>query len=159
MKQMAAPTIPTRKSRMDPLVSLGLAAVLVFFLMSGGVAYFDIQTLREDNQRIVHSLQVITTLGGLLSTVQDAETGQRGFLLTDDEHYLEPYNAALLAVMPQLDQLSELTRDNPRQQNRIGPLKLHIDAKFAELKQTIDLRRTQGSEAALAVVTTDRGKV
>ena len=45
---------------------------------------------------------------------------------------------------------SELTRDNPRQQSRIGPLKLHIDAKLAELKQTIDLRRTQGSEAALA---------
>jgi signal transduction histidine kinase/CHASE3 domain sensor protein/CheY-like chemotaxis protein len=159
MKQIAAPGAPTRKSGMDPLVSIGLAAALVFFLISGVIAYVNIQTLREDNQRIVHSHQVITTLDELLSTVKDAETGQRGFLLTADEHYLEPYNAALLAVTSQLDQLSELTRDNTRQQDRIGPLKLHIDAKLAELKQTIDLRRTQGSEAALAVVKTDRGKV
>jgi CheY-like chemotaxis protein/signal transduction histidine kinase/CHASE3 domain sensor protein len=159
MNQMAAVTTPTRKSGMEPLVSLGLAAVLVFFLISGWVAYLNIETLREDNLRIVHSQQVITTLDNLLSTVQDAETGQRGFLLTNDEHYLEPYNAALLAVTPQLDGLSELTRDNPRQQARIAPLKAHIDAKLAELKQTIDLRRSQGSEAALAIVTTDRGKV
>jgi CheY-like chemotaxis protein/multidrug efflux pump subunit AcrA (membrane-fusion protein) len=79
-------------------------------------------------------------------------------LLTGNEHYLDPHNAALLAVTSQLDELSELTRDNPKQQSRIGPLKLRIDAKLAELKQTIDLRRTQGTEAALAVVATNRGQ-
>jgi signal transduction histidine kinase/CheY-like chemotaxis protein/CHASE3 domain sensor protein len=159
MKQTPALNAPMRKSGMDPLVSVGLAVVFVFFLVSGGIAYLNIQTLREDNQGIVHSLQVITTLDGLLSTVKDAETGQRGFLLTDNERYLEPYNAALPAVRSQLDDLSQLTRDNPKQQDRIGPLKQHIEAKLAELKETIDLRRTQGAEAALAVVTTDRGKV
>jgi signal transduction histidine kinase/CheY-like chemotaxis protein/CHASE3 domain sensor protein len=158
MEKMAAPIAPTRKSGMDPLVSIGLAIVLVFFLVSGGVAYRNIQTLKNDNQQIVHSHQVITTLDELLSTMKDAETGQRGFLLTYNEHYLEPYNAALLAFTAQLDQLTELTRDNPNQQARIPQLKLHIDAKLAELKQTIDLRRAQGVEAALAVVTTDRGK-
>jgi CheY-like chemotaxis protein/signal transduction histidine kinase/CHASE3 domain sensor protein len=159
MKQSPALNAPTRKSGMDPFVSVGLAVVFVFFLVSGGVAYLNIQTLREDNQRIVHSLQVITTLDGLLSTVKDAETGQRGFLLTDNERYLEPYNAALPAVTSQLGDLSQLIRDNPKQQDRIGPLKQHIETKLAELKETIDLRRTQGAEAALAVVTTDRGKV
>jgi len=159
MNQMATLTAPTRRSGMDPIVSFGLAAVLAFFLISGGVAYLNIQTLREDNQRIVHSHQVIRTLDGLLSTLQDAETGQRGYLLTNNEHYLDPYNAALPAVTSQLGELSGLTRDNPRQQARIGPLKLHIDAKLAELRQTIDLRRAGNAEAALAVVLTDRGKV
>src|ERR1700744_2247299 len=97
-------------------------------------------------------------LDELLSTIKDAETGQRGYLLTNNDRYLEPYNAALPVATAELDQLAELTRDNPNQQARIPQLKLHIDAKFAELKQTIDLRRTQGAEAALAVVTTDRGK-
>ncbi len=143
---------------MDPYVWLGLAAALVFFLASGWVAYRNIQTLREDSQQIIHSHEVITTLDGLLSNVKDAETGQRGFLLTDNERYLEPYNAALQAVSSQLDELSPLTRDNQKQQNRIGPLKQHVDAELAELKQTIELRRTQGSEAALAVVAIDRGK-
>ncbi len=159
MEKMAAPVALTRKSGMDPLLSFGLAAVLVFFLISGGIAYRNIQTLKDDNQRIVHSHQVIAVLDDLLSTVKDAETGQRGFLLTNNEHYLEPYNAALLDVTSQLDDLSGLTRDNPNQQARIPQLKLHIDAKLAELKQTIDLRKTQGTEAALAVVETNRGKV
>src|ERR1700755_451417 len=140
MKQTSAFAAPTRKSGMDPFVTLGLGAALVFFLVSGWVAYLNIQTLREDNQKIVHSHQVITTLDGLLSTVKDAETGQRGFLLTNDEHYLETYSAALLSVTAQLDKLSQLTQDNPKQQDRIGPLKKHIDAKLSELKQTIDLR-------------------
>jgi len=144
---------------MDPFVSLGLATVLVFFLVSGGVAYLNIRTLRDDNQKIVHSHQVITTLDGMLSTMQDAETGQRGFLLTNDEHYLEPYITAIATVPSEVDELAALTSDNPRQQARIGPLKLHIAAKLAELKQTIDLRRTRGAEAALGIVTTDRGKV
>jgi signal transduction histidine kinase/DNA-binding response OmpR family regulator/CHASE3 domain sensor protein len=158
MKQKPAPTAPTRKSGMDPLVSFGLAAVFVFFLISGGIAYLNIRTLWDDNQKIIHSHQVITTLDGLLSSAKDAETGQRGFLLTDDEHYLEPYNAALLALTSQLDELSQLTGDNPKQHDRIGLLKLHIAAKLAELQQTIDLHRTQGSAAALAIVRTDRGK-
>jgi CheY-like chemotaxis protein/signal transduction histidine kinase/CHASE3 domain sensor protein len=158
MTQTSALATPTRKSGLDPFVALGLGAALVFFLVSGWVAYLNIQTLREDNQKIVHSHQVITTLDGLLSTVKDAETGQRGFLLTNDEHYLEPYNAALLSVTPQLDKLAQLTSDNPKQQDRIAPLKSHIDAKLSELKQTIDLRRAQGSEAALAIVRSDRGK-
>jgi signal transduction histidine kinase/CheY-like chemotaxis protein/CHASE3 domain sensor protein len=159
MKQMSAPPAPKRKAGLDPLVSFGLAAVLVFFVGSGGIAYLNIQTLREDNQMIVHSHQVISTLDELLSMAKDAETGQRGFLLTDNERYLEPYNAAVAAVGSQLDELARLTRDNPQQQARIAPLKMHIDAKLAELKETIDLRRTKGAEAALAVVTTDRGKI
>jgi len=159
MKNTPALSAPRRNSGLDPLVSFGLAAVFVFFLFSGGLAYFNIRTLMEDNQMIVHSHQVITTLDGLLSTVKDAETGQRGFLLTGNDRYIEPYNAALPAVTLQLDELSQLTRDNTRQQVRIGPLKLHIDAKLAELRETIDLRRSQGSVAALAVVSTDRGKI
>ena len=106
MNEMAATTTATRKSGMDPLVSFGLAAALVFFLISGGVAYLNIQTIKQDNLRIVHSHQVITTLDGILSSVKDAETGQRGFLLTDDEHYLEPYNAALLVITSQIDRKS-----------------------------------------------------
>jgi len=159
MNQKAAISAPTRKSALDPLVSVGLTAVLVFFLVSGAVAYFNIQTLRDDNQKIVHSHQVITTLDDVLSTMKDAETGQRGFLLTYKDRYLEPYSTALSAVGAQLDELAQLTRDNSRQQTRIEPLRQHVAAKLAELKQTIDLRRNQGLDAALAVVVTDRGKV
>jgi len=159
MKQMPASTTPTRKAGTDPFVTIGITVVLAFFLISGGVAYLNIRMLREDNLKIVHSHEVISTLDELLSTIQDAETGQRGYLLTGDEHYLEPYDTALQSAKSHVDELAHLTSDNPRQQERIGPLKLHINAKFAELKQTIDLRRNQGAQAALTVVASDRGKV
>ena len=157
MQRTPAPTA-SRKTGMDPLVSFGLAAVFVFFLVSGGVAYRNITTLRDDNQMIVHSHAVIVALDELLSSAKDAETGQRGFLLTNNEKYLEPYNAAVANIATRVNEIAELTRDNPRQQARIAPLRQHVDAKLAELKETIDLRRSQGAEAALAVVATDRGK-
>ena len=153
------PDISKRSLGLDPVVALSLAGVVVFFLISGAVAYFNLQTLRDDNQRIVHSHEVIIALGELLSSTQDAETGQRGFLLTNNEKYLQPYNSALLAVPPRLDEIAQLTSDNPAQKPRIAALKLHVGAKLAELKETIDLRHTQGLDAALAIVNSDRGKV
>jgi signal transduction histidine kinase/CheY-like chemotaxis protein/CHASE3 domain sensor protein len=144
---------------MDSLTMVGLAAALAFFFISGTIAYRNTRTLRDDNDHIVHSHAVITSLDALLSTMQDAETGQRGFVLTGEEKYLTPYNNALAEVEPRIEAVTTLTRDNQTQQARIPSLRRHIDAKLAELKQTIDLRRGKGQEAALAVVTTDRGKL
>jgi CheY-like chemotaxis protein/CHASE3 domain sensor protein len=149
----------SRKLGLDPAVGVGLVVVLLFFVTSGFVAYFNLQTLREDNAKIVHSHEVIVALDTLLSDAQDAETGQRGFLLTGNEKYLDPYNTALAAIPLKLKDIALLTSDNPAQQANIVALKSHIDAKLAELAETIDLRRSQGATAALAVVNTDRGKV
>jgi CheY-like chemotaxis protein/signal transduction histidine kinase/CHASE3 domain sensor protein len=143
---------------LDPPVALGLAAALVFFLISGAVAYFNLQTLREGNQSITYSHDVIVALDELLSMAQDAETGQRGFLLTNDERYLDPYEAALRAIPPKLDEIQQLTLDSPTQQARVAQLRMHVEAKLAELKETIDVRRSQGLEPALAIVNSDRGK-
>lgn len=159
MKQSSMPGISKLKLGIDPIVALSLAGALVFFVISGAVAYFNLQTLRDDNEKIVHSHEVIIALDELLSSAQDAETGQRGFLLTNNEKYLEPYNSALITIPSKLDEIAELTQDNPAQKPRVTALKLHVGAKLAELKETIDLRRAQGADAALAVVSSDRGKV
>lgn len=151
-------TFATRKLNTDPLVWLGLAIAILFFLTSGALAYLNVKTLRDDNQLVVHTHQAMIALEELLSTLKDAETGQRGFLLTGDESYLGPYNAAVQDTAARLAQVKDLTIDNPRQQERLRALKLHVDAKLAELKQTIDLRHEKGAAAALAVVQTNRGK-
>src|ERR1700722_8699141 len=158
MEQTGAAGNFRRTLGLDTGIALGLAGAVVFFLISGGVAYFNLRTLRDDNQKIVHSHEDITTLDELLSGAQNAETGQRGYLLTSNEKYLEPYSAALIEIPPKLEQITELTRDNPAQKPRTDALGLHLDAKLAELRETIDLRRSQGLEAALAVVNSDRGK-
>ncbi len=159
MPQTASQDLTRRGLGLDPVVALSLAGAIVFFLISGGFAYINLKTLRENTEAIVHSHEVIVTLDELLSNTQDAETGQRGFLLTNNERYLDPYNAALDTIPAKIQEIGELTSDNPAQVRRLPVLKQHVDAKLAELKQTIDLRRTQGLEAALAVVNSDRGKV
>jgi CHASE3 domain sensor protein len=104
---------------LEPVVGITLAGALLFFLISGVIAYRDLQTLRTDNQSIVHSGAVIMALDQLLSSAKDAETGQRGFLLTGNEDYLQPYNAALAAVPSQLAEIGTLTQDEPVQQARL----------------------------------------
>ncbi len=148
-----------QKSGFEPMVASGLACVLLFFLFSGIIAFHNLRTLRDDNQAIGHSGDVIVALDQLLSAAQDAETGQRGFLLTGNEAYLQPYNAALAAIPADFEQIGGLIHDNPAQRIRIPILQEHVTAKLSELAETVALRRTQGLAAALAVVNTDRGKV
>jgi signal transduction histidine kinase/CheY-like chemotaxis protein/CHASE3 domain sensor protein len=147
------------RSAFDLRTAAGLALIILFFVGSGWIAISNINALRDDATQIQHSHEVIAALDELLSTVQDAETGQRGFLLTSRDAYLAPYNEALERAGPKLDQIGALTRDNSAQQQRLALLRRYIEAKLAELTQTIDVRRSAGSAAALAVVLTDRGKV
>jgi signal transduction histidine kinase/CheY-like chemotaxis protein/CHASE3 domain sensor protein len=149
----------TPRSAFGIWATVGLGAVLTFFLISGAIAYLNIQVLRENNQRILHSHTVLISLDELLSTVQDAETGQRGYLLTGNDRYLEPYENAVSAVASRIDTVASLTQDNAAQQANLAQVRRHIDAKLSELKETIELRRDKGADAALAVVLTDRGKV
>jgi CheY-like chemotaxis protein/signal transduction histidine kinase/CHASE3 domain sensor protein len=147
------------KSGLDPRTAFGLAIAVLFFVVSGTVAYMNLRTLRDDQLKIFHSHDVILAMTDLTSALQDAETGQRGYLLTGKDQYLAPYSEALGAVEKHFDAISTLTKDNPDQQARLKPLRRHIDAKLAELHETIVARRAQGAQAALAIVGTDRGKI
>jgi CheY-like chemotaxis protein/CHASE3 domain sensor protein len=145
------------RANVDLWTTLGLVLVLTFFLISGSIAFRNIQVLRTNNQMILHSHQVLIALDDLLSTAQDAETGQRGYLLTGNDRYLEPYQSAVTAAASRIEAARSLTTDNPVQQANIRQLERHIDAKLAELDETIKLRRVN-AQAAMAVVATDRGK-
>jgi len=147
------------RSNFEIWSSLALALVLAFFLISGIIAYRNIEVLRANNQLIMHTHKVLISIDELLSTIQDAETGQRGYLLTGNERYLEPYERAIAGVGAHVDELTALTKDNPAQQANLIPLRRHIAAKQDELKETIDLRRNLGAQAALSVVNSDKGKV
>ena len=115
------------------------------------------QQLSEANWRVVHTHQVLEGLERLVSLLKDAETGQRGFLLTGEGRYLEPYTAASGRIPRELDALSSLTGDNPAQQESLQRARKLANAKLAELDETIQLRRKSGPEAALQLVRSDRG--
>ena len=143
---------------MDQRTSIALAAVIVFFVVSGALAYLNIRTIRDGNQKVIQSQQTVTALSEILSAAQDAETGQRGFLLTGNERYLEPYRAALASIPARLESIHATTQDNVGQQVRLKELTVRLDDKLAELKDTIEVRRARGLDAALVLVNSDRGK-
>jgi len=147
------------RTKVEVWTALGLALVLAFFLTSGIIAYRNIEVLRSNSEKIWHTHTVIVALDELLATMQDAETGQRGYLLTGEDRYLEPYQSAVALAASRLEAVGALTRDNPSQQANLDVLRRHIRAKFAELEETIELRRDNGAQTAMAVVATDRGKV
>jgi PAS domain S-box-containing protein len=113
--------------------------------------------LRESRERVVHTFEVITTAQALDRAIQDAERGQRGFLLTGDPAYLEPYRDGSAAAPKQFARLKELTSDSPEQQTRLADLEQQINVKLAELRHTVELRQQQGFEAALKIVKSDVG--
>ena len=98
------------------------------------------QRLLEANRWVTHTHEVIEGLEHVLSVLKDAETSQRGFVLTGEERYLAPYHAAAGEVHHDIDALPTLTRDNPAQQEGLRQVQTLADAKLAALQETIQLR-------------------
>jgi CHASE3 domain sensor protein len=144
-----------------PVQTKSVAAFGLAFILLTGASFTSCVALlkfKRSSQWVNHTNQVLAQTEMVFSEVKDAETGQRGYLLTRKSRYLQPYYSAVYRTPENLQTLRQLTSDNLNQQKRIQQLQLLIDAKFAELKQTIDLDRTQGVAAALAVVQTDEGQ-
>jgi len=135
------------------LTSVGLIMIL-FVVMT----YRMMVASLESAQLVAHTHEVLTELSLTLSTIKDAETGQRSFLLTGEDLYLELYERAVVDVHRHVDRLNNLTQDNPLQRARLLGFARMVEEKLAELRDTIAIRRSQGSDAALRILKTDHGK-
>jgi len=149
---------PSKRAGADARMLLALLLVIVFFVCSGLIAAANIRTIRSDNALVIRSQETVAGLGEVLSSIQDAETGQRGYLLTGSDGYLEPYRAALAMIPARLDAIRVALDGDAGQQTRLRELGVRINDKLTELRETIELRRDRGLEAALPVVNSDRGK-
>jgi PAS domain S-box-containing protein len=107
---------------------------------------------REEQRR-----EIISQLDLLVSTLKDAETGQRGFVITGDERYLEPYNDAVARLPLYLEKLNSLQQAGGNQ-SEVEAITRLIQQKLAEIRETIELRRSAGLEAAAAVVRNNTGR-
>lgn len=136
----------------------GYGAALIVFAIVSVVSYRATSELVQSTSAAAHTYQVRQNLSNILTSLTDAETGQRGYLLTGREDYLDPYNSGTRTVDQYVQEVRMLTSDNPRQQTRIGALQPLIAEKLSLLAQAIQLRRQQKDKAALDVVMTDRGR-
>jgi diguanylate cyclase (GGDEF)-like protein len=139
--------------------------VYSFFVILSLVGTFNLammvklESIVEDNyQWVIHTYQVIEESEKLLGYVRDAETGQRGYLLTSDEKYLQPYLSGTALSKKSVSLLYKKTQDNPIQQQRLDIISRLIADKFSELAATLELHKAGREEEALQMVLSDQGK-
>jgi signal transduction histidine kinase/ActR/RegA family two-component response regulator len=113
---------------------------------------------READKLVDHTFEVQSTAQTLLSQVQAAENGQRGFLITGDDDYLKRFDGALARVPELLASLRRLTADNPHQQARLDRLAPLVKARFDRIQRSIDLAKEGDRDAAFDVVKAGEGK-
>jgi methyl-accepting chemotaxis protein len=139
-------------------IALGFGLSVPILLVVGTVSYRSTDVLIDNNASVAHTHLVLEDIAQVLSLMKDAETGQRGFVITGYDALLEPYAEALVPVPRTMANLRGLTADNPHQQRRLDEADSLIAAKLAELKRTIEMRRTVGFEATEKVVAGGEGK-
>jgi methyl-accepting chemotaxis protein len=151
-------------------IAAGYGVALGVLLLIGALSYWTTSQLLHNNERVEHTYQVLNELEILLSLLKDAETGQRGFLLTGKDNYLQPYTNAIGRIDEQLTSVRNLTRTNEKQQRALDDLKPLVVEKLAELKETVEQRKKDvdgkqeegkqgdGYKEALKVVMGGKGK-
>jgi CheY-like chemotaxis protein/CHASE3 domain sensor protein len=163
MSETTAPLNPRRANRFGPALPPrtfgGFAAAIVTVILIAFFGYRSLDNEADSAAATTHTLEVMQRIDGLLSSLKDAEAGQRGYLLTARESYLEPYNNARADLPGEFQQLRRLTANSPRQQELLSQIEHFSDQKLSELQETIVLKRAGNVDGALAVVLTDRGKL
>ena len=129
------------------LAGYGLALLVVATV--GVVAYRGTTEAVESADWVSHTYKVKETLAEVFSALKDAETGQRGYLLTGEERYLAPYSNAIKVLDSDIQNLRQLTADDQNEQKRLTTLEPLIAGKMAELAATVALRRRNDERAAL----------
>jgi PAS domain S-box-containing protein len=142
---------------LDKSVLVGIGLVVALLVVNAGLAYRNTRQLLEDAGWVAHTHEMLDLTGDVLRTLVDAETGQRGFLITRKDNFLEPYQQALARLDQQVQTLKDKTQDNSRQQARIRELEKLTAERLALLKKGIDLRR-KSAEEAQAFTATGQGK-
>jgi methyl-accepting chemotaxis protein len=138
-------------------IGLGVALPLLALLGIGALSYRTLEDLREQNRLVLHTHRVLESMSQLHASLVDAETGERGFALTGDERFLEPFNEGLRTAAAEQKQLRSLVAD-PGVQRRLDALERAVADRLAWSKDGVEVRRQQGLEAAVKRVSSGEGK-
>lgn len=157
--------MPIRRSRFTklpdyrnwglPILSLVLTLVVLLFGALLGVR--SAQRLIVNYRKVGDTDEAMVDVATLLSTLENAQTGQRGYLLTGNDAYLQPYWEATERLPAELSHLKNLVTD-PQQQARLATLERSIDLKLQNLEETIALERAGDHATAVTIMRTNVGE-
>ncbi|SMC69157.1 response regulator [Pedobacter africanus] len=131
-------------------IGLGLSLLVLF--ITSLASYISIKNLIRSGEMVAHSNEVMTKLDGVISTLKDAETGQRGYLLTGEKDFLAPYVGAKQNALYLLDEVGKETRDNPVQQKNVKKLREIIVGRLEILQKTVGIKSRGGNVSVAELV-------
>jgi PAS domain S-box-containing protein len=149
--------MPTLQRRFS--VIGGFVLLLVVLIVNAVVTQHQLTVQGANRERLAQSGKVYLELARVESLLKDAETGQRGFLYTEDPQYLVPYNQAVSEIDSQLKDLSQITADEPPQQAQLPTLRWLSEKKMSELARTLALFKAGKPDEAKALVLSNAGLV
>lgn len=144
----------SKRSKLTSIIVTAAAILIATILAISAMAALTVRA----NQEVLRRRAVIDRVRQALSSMKDAESGQRGYLLTGDERYLESYNRALTEVRAELDALTSAGLAGRISAADLSALSGLADQRITVLNETIAVRRTQGLPAALAIVRSSLGE-
>lgn len=127
-----------------------VSLIVLFFIAN--ISYKQVLSLNDSEKLVVHSHQVNNELEQLHSYLKDAETGQRGYFITKDTSYLEPYRGARQKVNKSFIKLKSLTADNPEQQKNLDTLFTFINKRFAWLVMSFRMGKSENPNFSEAFI-------
>ena len=138
-----------------------VAIGLVLMLLAGALATTAILISKQtaDQEWVEHTLDVQLRLARVSALLQDAETAQRGYMITDRPRFADEYSKASTAVPGELDRLEPLLTDNPKQVSLLDELRRLAATRLAFLGQAVDLQKTGKTDEAVTLIKTGRGKL
>jgi PAS domain S-box-containing protein len=125
----------------------------------GLIAIWTLRQVDDSDSWVEHTREVIQSNRQLLSDLKDAESAERGYIITGDEKYLEGCRLYSADIAPVFTRLERLVSDNPLQRTRARDMMARIDRRMAVMNHALEERREHGFEAALAVVLSGNGRV
>ncbi|KPF62802.1 histidine kinase [Porphyrobacter sp. AAP60] len=142
----------TARSIVGALVGVG------FFVLTAYAAYFNINAMRESDERIRATHEVLSALEALMAATLNVETGQRGYMLTGEDQYLEPYEQGVADARKNLSYLERFTQSGVVRDERLDALEAAVDRRVRVAQGLIRTRREEGLAAAITAIDDDRGK-
>ncbi|HZF41723.1 MAG TPA: CHASE3 domain-containing protein [Blastocatellia bacterium] len=139
-------------------ITAGAGLVLAILLINALISYRATRKLIDNERLVTHSYEVIAQLEGIMDTMDDAETGERDYLITGEESYLKSYQSAVGAIHARVSRLGQLTTDDANQQARLPELERQIADRLDNLKSRIDWRKGGHAEVARQFVLSGAGE-
>jgi len=147
-----------KKISVKTINAISIFSIVLVFLVVSFFSYRTLLNIDVDENQVIHSYQVITNINVLISDLENIETSIRGYVITGQDIFLEPYNTYLPDIDKTFKNLQKLTIDNPIQQQRLSVVEPLITAKLSNAKEDMLARTNSGFNAAQTLVSNTKGK-